>query len=253
MNCLEISGLGKSFGGLRAVDGVEFSIPRGSVHSIIGPNGAGKTTLLNLITGVYQPSEGDVLLEGESLVGLPVYQRVAKGVGRTFQTPQICHNMSAVENVMLGAHLRLDTRMLPAALRLRRIVREDQACYEEARQLMGFVGLQSYLDATPESMPYGALKRLEIARALAGRPKLLLLDEPAAGLGAGEKAEVAELIRKVSETGVTTVLVEHDMKLVMSISEHIVVLNYGRKLAEGAPGEVRRNPDVVAAYLGGAA
>lgn len=253
MSALEVTSLTKEFGGLRAVDDLSFSITPGSVHSIIGPNGAGKTTLLNLITGLYQPSHGEIRLFGDSLAGRPVHARVAAGLGRAFQRPQICMHMSAVENVMLGRHLHLDGRLLPAALRLPRILRGERAARGLAAELMEFVGLAEYLDHGPGSMPYGALKRLEIARALAGEPKLLLLDEPAAGLGAVEKADLAGLIGRLREEGLTTVLVEHDMKLVMSISQHILVLNYGQLLAEGAPTEVRRNPDVVAAYLGSAA
>ncbi|MBN8442776.1 MAG: ABC transporter ATP-binding protein [Thauera sp.] len=253
MSDLQVVALSKVFGGLRATDDVSFSIEAGTVNSIIGPNGAGKTTLLNLITGIYEPSSGDVRLGGKSLIGKPTHVRVGMGLGRTFQTPQICHNMSAIENVMLGSHLQLDSRLAPAALRRRSIVSADKQCRARAAELMNYVGLGRYLEESPGAMPYGALKRLEIARALAGSPKLILLDEPAAGLGAPEKAELSQLISKLSESGVTTVLVEHDMKLVMSVSKHIVVLNYGKKLAEGTPDVVRDNPEVIAAYLGRAA
>lgn len=250
MSDMQISGLSKVFGGLRATDDVSFHIAPGTVHSIIGPNGAGKTTLLNLMTGIYEPTAGEVTLGGQSLLGKPFHARVAMGLGRTFQTPQICHGMSAIENVMLGSHLGLDGRLLPSMLRLPGIVRGDEACHEAAAGWMRYVGLERYLDAEPGAMPYGALKRLEIARALAGEPRLILLDEPAAGLGATEKAELSRLICRLRDEGVTAVLVEHDMKLVMSVSQHVVVLNYGKKLAEGTPDEVSRNPDVIAAYLG---
>jgi branched-chain amino acid transport system ATP-binding protein len=172
-------------------------------------------------------------------------------VSRTFQNLQICQNMSALENVMMGRHLHLDSRFLPAMLRLPGIVRGDRACRDKAAELMAFVGLESYLDADADSMPYGALKRLEIARALAAEPRLLLLDEPAAGLNPRETAQIDQLIQKVASTGMTIMLVEHDMKLVMGISDHILVLDYGKKLAEGTAEEIRNNPDVIAAYLGG--
>lgn len=252
MSALEVISLTKEFGGVHAIDGLSFSIAPGSIHSIIGPNGAGKTTLLNLITGIYQPTQGEVRLFGDSLIGKPVHTRVVAGLGRTFQTPQMCMHMTAIENVMLGRHLHLDGRLLPAAFRLPRILGGEREARGRAAELMKYVGLAGYLNDDPGSMPYGALKRLEVARALACEPKLLLLDEPAAGLGASEKAELTGLIEKLSDTGLTIVLVEHDMKLVMSISQHILVINYGQKLAEGQPDEVRRNPDVVAAYLGSA-
>ena len=253
MNLLSVRGLGKRFGGIDAVTDVSFDIRRGPVHAVIGPNGAGKTTLFNLVTGVYTPSSGQVAMEGRDLAGLPVHQRAALGLSRTFQNLQICMNMTALENVMLGAHLGLDGRFLPLLLRLPRAGRQDRACRERAAELMHFVGAGAYVDAAASAMPYGALKRLEIARALAAGPRLLLLDEPAAGLNHTETAEIASLIRKLADSGITVVLVEHDMKLVMSVSDHIVVLNHGRKLAEGRPEQIRANPDVVTAYLGQAA
>ena len=252
MNALEVVSLTKEFGGVRAIDGLSFGITQGSIHSIIGPNGAGKTTLLNLITGIYQPTHGEVRLFGDDLIGKPVQARVSAGLGRTFQTPQVCMHMSAVENVMLGRHLKLESRLLPSVLRLPRIRDGEREARDRAAELMEYVGLQGYINDDPGSMPYGALKRLEVARALACEPKLLLLDEPAAGLGASEKADLTSLIEKLCEDGLTIILVEHDMKLVMRISQHILVINYGKKLAEGKPAEVRCNPDVVAAYLGSA-
>ncbi|OAN90634.1 high-affinity branched-chain amino acid ABC transporter ATP-binding protein LivG [Marinobacter sp. EhC06] len=252
MSALEVISLSKEFGGVHAIEDLSFNISPGSVHSIIGPNGAGKTTLLNLITGIYQPTQGEVRLFGDSMAGMPVHARVMAGLGRTFQTPQVCMHMTALENVMLGRHIHLDGRFLPTALRLPRILSGEREARHRAAELMEYVGLADYLNDEPGSMPYGALKRLEVARALACEPKLLLLDEPAAGLGASEKADLTGLIEKLSGAGLTIVLVEHDMKLVMSISQHILVINYGQKLAEGQPTEVRRNPDVVAAYLGSA-
>ncbi|MES2076229.1 ABC transporter ATP-binding protein [Rugamonas rubra] len=250
---LTIQNLSKSFGGVHAVQDVSFSIKEGAIHSVIGPNGAGKTTLFNLITGVYTPSAGQVILRGENVAGLSPDALARRGMSRTFQNLQVCMNMTALDNVMVGAHLRLNQSLFAAMLRLPSLRRADVACRDEAAQLMDFVGVGRYIDAEASQMPYGALKRLEIARALAARPKVLLLDEPAAGLNHTETGEIEALIRKVAQSGVTVVLVEHDMKLVMNLSDHILVLDYGKKLAEGSAAEVRANPDVVAAYLGVAA
>jgi branched-chain amino acid transport system permease protein len=249
---LEVSGLGKAFGGVHAVQDVSFAVRPGSIHAVIGPNGAGKTTLFNLITGVYTPSAGTIRLAGADVGGLGPHQLAARGMSRTFQNLQICMNMSAVENVMVGAHLRLDQNLGRALLRLPGGVRNDLACRGEAEALMAFCGVGQYVGYAADQMPYGALKRLEIARALAARPSILLLDEPAAGLNHTETEEISALIRKIADAGITVVLVEHDMKLVMGLSHHILVLNYGKKLAEGTPDEIRRNPEVIAAYLGGA-
>jgi branched-chain amino acid transport system ATP-binding protein len=250
---LEIRNLSKSFGGVHAVQDVSFTIKEGSIHSVIGPNGAGKTTLFNLITGVYTPTRGEILLRGENVAGLSPDALARRGMSRTFQNLQICLNMTAIDNVMVGAHLRLNQNLFASMLRLPSVRKADQVCRDEAAQLMDFVGVGQYVDADSSQMPYGALKRLEIARALAARPKVLLLDEPAAGLNHTETGEIEALIRKVAQSGVTVVLVEHDMKLVMNLSDHILVLDYGKKLAEGTAAEVRANPDVVAAYLGVAA
>ncbi|NYZ14987.1 ABC transporter ATP-binding protein [Azospirillum sp. RWY-5-1] len=247
---LRVEGLSREFGGVLAVADLSFTIAAGTVHSIIGPNGAGKTTLFNLITGVYRPSGGRVLFDGRDVTGMAPYRLAALGLSRTFQNLQIFMNMTAVENVMVGRHRHLDTRLLPALLRLPSLVRRDHAAADRAAELMRAVGLERYVGTDAASMPYGALKRLEIARALAAEPKLLLLDEPAAGLNATEKKEIGAVIRRIADTGITVVLVEHDMKMVMGLSDHILALNYGRKLAEGRPEEVARDPDVVAAYLG---
>jgi len=250
MALLEVSKLSKSFGGVKAVQQVSFSIDAGIVYSVIGPNGAGKTTLFNLITGVYTPSDGEIRLDGQDICGHRPHQLAKLGVARTFQNLQVCMNMSALENVMVGAHLRLDRNLLKAALRFPALKRRDAELRKEAGELMRFVGLEKYLDSRADAMPYGALKRLEIARALAAKPRLLFLDEPAAGLNPRETIEVDHLVRKVADSGVTVVLVEHDMKMVMNLSDRILVLDYGKKLTEGTAEEVRRNPDVIAAYLG---
>jgi branched-chain amino acid transport system ATP-binding protein len=250
MALLEVQDLSIHFGGVKAVQNVSFSIDAGIVYAVIGPNGAGKTTLFNLITGIYTPTSGTITLDGQSITGKSPDVLAQRGVARTFQNLQICMNMSAIENVMVGAHLRLDRNLFKAALRWPSIKARDRDLHSEAVELMRFVGLDAYTAARADSMSYGALKRLEIARALAMKPRLLFLDEPAAGLNPKETIEVDTLIRKVADTGVTVVLVEHDMKMVMNLSDRILVLDYGRKLAEGTAAEVRRNPDVIAAYLG---
>ena len=250
MALLEVKDLSIHFGGVKAVQNVSFTIDAGIVYAVIGPNGAGKTTLFNLITGIYTPTTGSILLDGESITGKSPDELARRGVARTFQNLQICMNMSAIENVMVGAHLRLDRNLLKAALRWPSLKKRDRELHAEAAELMRFVGLESYVDARADSMPYGALKRLEIARALAMKPRLIFLDEPAAGLNPKETIEVDQLVRKVADAGVTVVLVEHDMKMVMNLSDRILVLDYGKKLTEGTGAEVRRNPDVIAAYLG---
>ncbi|MNK55216.1 Lipopolysaccharide export system ATP-binding protein LptB [compost metagenome] len=250
---LTINKLSKSFGGVHAVQDVSFTVKEGNIHSVIGPNGAGKTTLFNLITGVYTPSKGEILLNGENVAAMSPDALARRGMSRTFQNLQVCMNMTAIDNVMVGAHLRLNQNLFASMLRLPSVRRADAACRDEAAGLMEFVGVGRHVDDEAGQMSYGALKRLEIARALAAKPKVLLLDEPAAGLNHTETGEIEALIRKVAQSGVTVVLVEHDMKLVMNLSDHILVLDYGKKLAEGTAAEVRANPDVVAAYLGVAA
>jgi len=250
---LQVRGLSKSFGGIKAVDEVSFTVARHAIHAVIGPNGAGKTTLFNIISGLYTPTSGEIVLDGHTVTGQAPESLARFGMSRTFQNLQVCMNMSAIENVMIGAHLRCDSSFGSALLRLRAFGRAEQSLREEARELMRFVGLEQQLDSHASQLSYGALKRLEIARALIAKPKILLLDEPAAGLNLTETGEISALIRKTNETGVTIVLVEHDMKLVMSLASYIVVLEYGRRLAEGTPVEVRANPIVIAAYLGKAA
>ena len=247
---LEVQDLTKRFAGVRAVDGVSFSVGRGRVHAIIGPNGAGKTTLFNLITGFESPTAGEVRLDGRTVTGLPPHRLAALGIGRTFQTPQICGDLTALENVMLGAHLRLLRNPLAAMLRIGAVVRHDRTLRDKAAELLTLVGIAGSGDVPGRAMAYGDLKRLEIARALAAEPRLLCLDEPAAGLNPREARDLDGLIRRIADSGVTVLLVEHDMRLVMSLSQHILVLNYGRKIAEGAPDEVDRDAEVLSAYLG---
>ena len=253
MALLDVSDLSKTFGGVLAVQNVSFSVEAGIVYSVIGPNGAGKTTLFNLITGVYKPNSGEIRLDGEPVTGRAPHQLARKGVARTFQNLQICMNMTAIENVMVGGHLSLDRNLIKGMLRFPSLRRADAVLREKAAELMTYVGLDAYLGAEASAMPYGALKRLEIARALAAWPRILFLDEPAAGFNPTETAEIDGLIRKIADSGITVVLVEHDMKMVMNISDRILVLNYGKKLTEGAARDVRHDPAVIAAYLGKAA
>ena len=250
MSLLRVEALSKKFGGVNAVEDLSFEIRPGAVYSIIGPNGAGKTTLLNLLTGVYQPSSGHIVFDGHDLTGRAPYEYASHGIARTFQNLQVFFNMSALENVMVGRYLKERCGLLSAMLRAPRLARAERACREEAAELMRYVGLQDYLSTASDAMPYGALKRLEIARALATEPKLMLLDEPAAGLNPTEALELDDLIGRLTGRGVTVVLVEHNMRLVMGVSDHILVLDYGRKLAEGPALAVRSDPKVIEAYLG---
>lgn len=251
MALLEVSDLSIQFGNVRAVQRVSFSVEAGIVYSVIGPNGAGKTTLFNLITGIYTPTSGTIRLDGQEIQGRAPSELAARGIARTFQNLQVWMNMSAIENIMVGAHLRLDRSLFKAMLRWPALRRRDALLREESAELMRFVGLGDYIHARADSMPYGALKRLEIARALAMRPRMIFLDEPAAGLNPKETQDADALVRKIADSGVTVVLVEHDMKMVMNLSDRILVLDYGKRLAEGTGQEVRRNPEVIAAYLGG--
>ena len=250
MSLLRAEGLSKDFGGVRAIEALDFEIQPGTVFSIIGPNGAGKTTLLNILTGIYRPSAGRIWFDGRALDARAPHEFAAAGIGRTFQNLQVFFNMSVLENVMAGRHLHERCALTAALLRSPRRVRAERDCRERAAQLLSFVGLETQPDSAADALPYGALKRLEIARALAGEPRLLLLDEPAAGLNPSEIGEVDRLIRRIAGGGITVVLVEHNMKLVMGISQHVLVLDYGRKLAEGDAETVRNDPRVIEAYLG---
>jgi branched-chain amino acid transport system ATP-binding protein len=250
MSVLAADDLGIQFGGVTAVDGVTFSVNQGEIFAIIGPNGAGKTTLFNLISGLYVPSRGKVMLNGQDVTNLPAHLLAQRGLSRTFQNLQIFFRMTAAENVMVGCHLHENRNVLAHLLRLPSVISQNRKSRRRADQLLAMVGLSGLANRAAGELPYGALKRLEIARALAAEPKVLLLDEPAAGCNAVETAEVDEVIQKIAAQGITVVLVEHDMKLVMKISNRIHVLDQGRTLAQGTAQEIRANPAVIAAYLG---
>lgn len=247
---LETRTLTKAFGGLTAVDMVDLSVENGKITSIIGPNGAGKTTLFNLIAGVYLPSSGEIYFQGKPLANTPPHKRAALGIARTFQNVLLFDNMTALENVMTGQHPRSRYGFFEAALRLPKAHREEETISLKAKRYLNLVGLGMYADRNPLSLPLGQQKLLTIARALATEPKLLLLDEPGAGLNALEKQSLSELIRRIRDMGVTIILVEHDMDLVMGIAEWVIVLDSGQKIAEGTASQVQKDKKVIAAYLG---
>jgi len=250
VSVLQIERLSIAFGGVRAIDDVNLTVPKGCVFSIIGPNGAGKTTLFNLISGVYRPTQGQVLLDGTDVSGFAPDRLARRGLSRTFQNLQIFFRLSALENVMVGRNRHETTNVIQDLLRLPSVWRQNRATREAAMAALARVGLAADADKSAASLPYGAMKRLEIARALASEPQVLLLDEPAAGCNPVETEELDDIIRAIVDDGVTVVLVEHDMRLVMNISDRIHVLANGRTLTEGTAAEVRANPAVVEAYLG---
>ncbi|MCB1859148.1 MAG: ABC transporter ATP-binding protein [Gammaproteobacteria bacterium] len=251
MTLLEVEGLSKSFGGVTAIADLCFKVPEQQVYSVIGPNGAGKTTLFNMLSGIYTPNEGSIKFQNRELIGRLPHQVASLGVSRTFQNLQMFFNMSVLDNVKVGCHLRTRSRIWSAALRLPGIFREERQAEAWSREALEFCRLEEFIGQEASALPYGVLKRLEIARALAAKPSLLLMDEPAAGLNDTETVEMRQLIRRICASGVTVLLVEHNMGLVMDVSDRILVIDYGSRLAEGTPTEIQRNPKVIQAYLGG--
>ena len=247
---LEVDQLTLRFGGLTALDDVTFHIEEGEILGLIGPNGAGKTSCFNAITGVYRPTEGAVRFSGTSLAGMKRHKITQLGIARTFQNIRLFPAMTALENVLVGADAGHRTGMLTALFRLPRHRQEERDGHERGMELLRFMGIHTRADELAANLSYGDQRRLEIARAMATNPKLICLDEPAAGFNPAEKAGLMDLIRKIRDRGYTVLLIEHDMRLVMGVTDRIVVLEFGRKIAEGSPAEIRDNPAVIAAYLG---